>query len=1061
VTAIVYDTLEWGDGDIVEWGDGDIVSLTHSIDDNAFLKWLRDGESPVNLLAEIKFGYQLAGLPAESMVPWSIFPYVDEGKSPPLQYAAVIDAAPTLERSLDISKLGGRGTASLGSISGNNADGKLDYLLRYILDGRDVTLAVGDSSWERSQFRQLGLGSVAAIKADDDTKITLTLRDTGLLLDATIIGDPMMTGPNAGKPKPVLFGLCNNFDLTPYLYDATGPSYYFNHYPQDPSLAFGNVILRDQGVSLINAGFSGDNTVITASGNTMSKTAHGLLLNDVLRFSGTDPFAGLVQNQQYWVIATGLTANNWQVSLTRGGSAVSLTGTTFGGTLAVSSRRYYVDATNAAITLSSPPNGQVTADILSQGLAGDAITQATPHSGMRYIMDTWTRLTAANRDTGAFASLVAAEQAAGVQWGRAVLDRTNVLDVFDEIAIATNSWYGWTRSGMLTVGKFDLANLDAVTPAWSITQDDIPDNAQPSYENLPLPFGKIIIDSNRNVVTQASGLATSVSAADKSKWSQAFQTRVKTTDPLGLQYVNDWWNYHKTAIDSQPLETDYMGTGAQALCDERTALFAPYTSVFICTVWLDKYQIEPGSCGSVTYLDDNGNARYGLSNKNFRAASVKMRPADKQIDLVLVRQNVPNWDALGVGLTVPFPSPGIGTVIAGNTKAVVPFVPVLNNGGATITGYTATSSPGGFTATSLTSPLTVTGLTNGTGYTFTVHATNSVGNSAESAVSNSVTPATSVPDVPTAVSAVAGTSTATVTFTAPVDNGGSAIIDSTATSSPGGLTSAAGASPRTVSGLTPGTAYTFTVTARNAIGSSAPSSPSNSVTPGNRQIALTLSATKADGYNIFQQAGSPTDAVDMVLTINAGVDLFGYGNSPLRALETGTGWVAGSTIKLVNHGYILAMGGRGGTGAGRLGDRAPATAGQGGNPAIFMQWNCIIDNTDGFIFGGAGGGGGGGAQLSPDIGGNNGGGGAAYGVCSPSASTGGRLTGGLGETLYGSGVGGNGGDSASPGSAGADNSTKGAPGGAAGPAILRNGYTITWLGGNDGPNGTHVKGVIT
>ena len=44
-----------------------------------------------------------------------------------------------------------------------------------------------------------------------------------------------------------------------------------------------------------------------------------------------------------------------------------------------------------------------------------------------------------------------------------------------------------------------------------------------------------------------------------------------------------------------------------------------------------------------------------------------------------------------------------------------------------ITGYTVTSSPGGFTATGATSPLTVTGLTDGTPYTFTVTATNSVG----------------------------------------------------------------------------------------------------------------------------------------------------------------------------------------------------------------------------------------------------------------------------------------------------------------------------------------------
>ncbi|MFC4306770.1 S-layer homology domain-containing protein [Cohnella boryungensis] len=87
------------------------------------------------------------------------------------------------------------------------------------------------------------------------------------------------------------------------------------------------------------------------------------------------------------------------------------------------------------------------------------------------------------------------------------------------------------------------------------------------------------------------------------------------------------------------------------------------------------------------------------------------------------------------------------------------------------------------------------------------------------------------PDAPTNVSATAGNGEATVSFSAPANDGGSIVTDYIVTANPGGATVSGSGSPLKVSGLTNGTSYTFTVVAVNSYGSSLPSKASNAVTP--------------------------------------------------------------------------------------------------------------------------------------------------------------------------------------------------------------------------------------
>ena len=249
---------------------------------------------------------------------------------------------------------------------------------------------------------------------------------------------------------------------------------------------------------------------------------------------------------------------------------------------------------------------------------------------------------------------------------------------------------------------------------------------------------------------------------------------------------------------------------------------------------------------------------------------------------------------------------------AGNTQASVAFSTPNNNGGSVITGYTVTPYNGATAGTPVSgtvSPILVTGLTNGTSYTFKVYATNSVGNSAVT-TSAAVTPiATPVPFAPiigaAAVSGVTGT--ATVAFTAPADNGGAAITSYTATSSPGGITGTltqAGCGTITVTGLTIGTTYTFTVKANNTAGASAASGSSNSVT-----LTATITGTAiATAFNTtYGTASAPQSfsvsganlTADLVATAPTGFEVSSDGTSyASTATFTQLGGSASGTLRI-------------------------------------------------------------------------------------------------------------------------------------------------------------------
>lgn len=158
-----------------------------------------------------------------------------------------------------------------------------------------------------------------------------------------------------------------------------------------------------------------------------------------------------------------------------------------------------------------------------------------------------------------------------------------------------------------------------------------------------------------------------------------------------------------------------------------------------------------------------------------------------------------------------------------------------------------------------TTTANVLGLTNGTSYTFTVHATNIVGSGDESAASLAVIPA-GPPLPPSGVTAF-GQDRSAYVYWNPGGNNGAPITSYRVTAAPGGRSVTSNTSSATLTGLTSGANYTFTVTATNLAGTSVPSAPSNMTTvagppgaatnvhavPGNGSATVTWTAPSSGG----------------------------------------------------------------------------------------------------------------------------------------------------------------------------------------------------------------------
>ena len=188
-----------------------------------------------------------------------------------------------------------------------------------------------------------------------------------------------------------------------------------------------------------------------------------------------------------------------------------------------------------------------------------------------------------------------------------------------------------------------------------------------------------------------------------------------------------------------------------------------------------------------------------------------------------------------VAQSIPGDATAVSAIATAAGQITLTWTAPTNLGGLTLDAYKITGNEGfaAETATNTSTTKVINGLRDGTSYTFTIQASNSLGDAAGESFASALV--ATVPGAPTAVTASISGSTVSVGWSAPTNTGGTG-------STIGGYTaylinnsgndvasSAVAGLSTTFSGVADGT-YTVKVLATNIVGNGARSTPSSSVT---------------------------------------------------------------------------------------------------------------------------------------------------------------------------------------------------------------------------------------
>lgn len=557
-------------------------------------------------------------------------------------YLDAVRDIPTFGRQLDRKTLGGAGTRSFGTLSLDNADGELDFLLDKAIDGSQVRVFLGDVTWPRSAFVPIIVAVALRANAPSTDRIEIVLSDNGALLNASIEAPVLENTINNQRVIPLIFGHCRNVSCLPE--DEANVVYRVGQPGVTPlAVRDSGLDLADKLTLLLDSYIFGVGSIPDTATDEIVYGTHGLVNEDIVFVSSTGTYpTGLVEG--YYFVRN-KTATTFQLSNTRTGSVVDFSSNTWTGDLTVV-RWNWKSNGDGTITLGHPPAGVVTADVTS-ATGVDFEDQETQELTAGDILDDMIENFSNVDNAGALSSWTDSDDEYDFI-GCRVDDKSNLIDILSQIVTSALGFWSINLNGEFTYGRISPAALEAATPIMSFTLDDVRgqvkvSHADPLYHKLNWTYDKNW--TIQNEIAAAVELQDAAYYAAKGRYASGqvrFGYDVETT-PM----PRNW--YHKSLTESPERETLVSNIPHNPMLPDAIdsvdrwyqayyAIYEPYLEFVDITVGLEAYALDLGDvvtfrCGSEAIAD-----RYGMvEGTRFQVIGVTLKPLEYAVDLVLVR----------------------------------------------------------------------------------------------------------------------------------------------------------------------------------------------------------------------------------------------------------------------------------------------------------------------------------------------------------------------------------------------------------------------------------------